>query len=186
MEVIIMNTKKLKSIFTFALLFYSAEVCSQNDSVITYYPYNITIEYFDDSIENSDIFILENIYELQFIEKNKIRVNSGKGTYAQININRINEVSIKSGTSQTIGVWTGIVIGAVIAGYAAGESAEPGLARGLSAFGGAILGAFCGGYMGMAVGELFPSYKTYDLNKCRTDKIKKLKKILEIERSVNK
>lgn len=181
-----MNTKKLKSIFTFALLFYSAEVCTQNESVISYYPDNITIEYFDNSKSNTEIFILENIIELQIIDNSIIRVNSGKDTYAQININRINEVSIKSGTSQTIGVWTGIVIGAVIAGYAAGESAEPGLARGLSAFGGAILGAFCGGYMGMAVGELFPSYKTYDLNKCRTDKIKKLKKILEIERSVNK
>ena len=181
-----MNTIKLKLIITFTLLIYSSEVFSQNESVITYYPHNITIEYYENNKNNSEIFILENISELQFIDSSIIKVNSGKDTYAQININRINEVNIKSGTNQTIGVWTGIVIVAVFAGYAAGESVEPGFTRGLSAFGGAIIGAFFGGYLGMAAADLFPCYNTYDLHNYKTDKEKKLKKILEIDKSGNK
>ncbi len=116
--------KKLKLNYLVTLLFFvsSLTLYSQNDSIKVYYPDNISIEYNDEgmaetySVKTGVRTYLPYQSEIQDVVKLKlesdsmISVSNNANSNVMININKLEGISIKSGSN----TGTGIVLGGLI------------------------------------------------------------------------
>ena len=177
-------------IFPFA----SYTVYAQSDSVNTFYPDEISIEYFKGSkqniVDNKRVRVpvltnLEGIKMIRFLNDSLISLSSEQSSEQQLNINKINGISIKSGkntgTGIVLGALAGLLAGA-ISGAAIGSTYNTS-SSGLGAIGtpvGGIIGAGSGVLIGGIIGSSSYTYEMYELNNY-ADRKKQMERILKID-----
>ncbi|HAY34357.1 MAG TPA: hypothetical protein DCY06_09490 [Bacteroidetes bacterium] len=180
------------------MLFTSKSLYAQSDSMKTFYPDEITIEYITGSMqtvfENKTVRApvlteVEGIRMIRFLNDSLINLSSGQRSELKMNINKINGISIKSGkntgTGIVLGALAGLLIGAA-SGAAIGSTyntSSSGLGALGTPFGGMIgagSGVIIGGIVGAIIGSSSYSYKMYELNN-NTDKRKQMERIFKID-----
>ncbi|MBK8981605.1 MAG: hypothetical protein IPM38_04610 [Ignavibacteria bacterium] len=195
-----MNQYKVNLIISILFLFAGNTVNAQSDSVNTYYPDEISIEYISGSmqtiVENKTVRVpilidLDGIKKIRFLNDSLISLSLGQKSEQQLNINKINGISIKSekniGPSMLSGALVGLLAGTItgVAIGSANEESSSGYLSGFETVGGGMIGAGSGILIGLIVGGLVGSssydYKMYKLNN-KADKKKQIERILKIDK----
>jgi len=206
-----MKTFKLIQLVLSIFLFTGSTTYSQTDSVLTYYPDDISIEYSNQSMKTINmetgrttmvpiLISVMDIKKIKFFNDTLISISSDHQSEVQMNISKIHGIGIKSGTNLGLGIGIGALIGlatGLIAGLAIGSTYDSessgsgpsfnfdGLGTAIGALSGSGIGIIVGGIVGGIIGSNSPTYKTYDMNKHKFDKKKELERILKIDKKTN-
>ena len=196
----------IKQYLVTAILFFTGSVIyPQSDSVSTYYPDDISIEYEIGFMQSTNwetgkissvpsYQLIENIQKLRFINDSSVSITNDIMTDLQLNINNIKEVSIKSGSNTGSGILIGalsglglgVLIGAAIGStYNSGSSGLGSIGTPIGGMVGSGIGIILGGVVGGILGANSSSYETYDMNKFNLDKKKNLERIIKFDRKEN-
>ncbi len=205
-----MKKLKLNSLVTLLFFVSSLTLYSQNDSIKVYYPDNISIEYNDEgmaetySVKTGVRTYLPYQSEIQDVVKLKlesdsmISVSNNANSNIMININKLEGISIKTGSNTGTGIVLGGLIGLLAGagiGAAIGSSSEPESSGGIfamkgfaSAMGGLIgagVGILTGGVIGGVIGGEVKSYKTYYLKGNNSTRKNEMERILKLDKAYN-
>lgn len=200
-----MKTLTIQYLVTAILFFTGPVIYPQSDSVLTYYPDDISIEYESGFRQSTNwetgkissvpsYQLIENIQKLRFIDDSSVNISNDIISDLQLNINNIKEVSIRSGSNTGSGILIGALSGlglGVLIGAAIGSTYNTG-SSGLGSIGtpiggmvGSGIGIILGGVVGGILGANSSSYETFDMNKFNFDKKKNLERILKYDRKEN-
>lgn len=204
--------KKLKLNYLITLLFFvtSLPSYSQYDSIKVYYPDYISIEYNEEGM--AEIYSvktgertykpyhseLQDVFKLKLLNDSVISVSNNANSNVLININKMNGISIKSGTNTGVGIVFGGLLGLLAGagiGAAIGSASEPESSGGVfamkgfsTAMGGLIgagIGILTGGVTGGVIGGEVKSYRTYYLKGNNLTKKNEMERILKLDKAYN-
>ncbi|HMS65813.1 MAG TPA: hypothetical protein PKD83_11240 [Ignavibacteria bacterium] len=203
-----MKTLIINSLAILIFLFTGSASYSQSDSGIIYYMNDIKLNYENGIMVNTSMetgqktFIpnlvsVADINKIRFLSDSLINISYDQKSDLKLEINKIRQVSIKSGSYSLVGTFIGIAAGVLaggLIGYALGKSTEednpvkgwfyidPGA---IGAVFGIPVGAIIGGIIGGNIGANIDSYDTFYMRKNSLDKKSELKRILRIDKNKN-
>lgn len=202
-----MKTRNIKFTAVFMILFLNSVIYSQNKSVRTYYPNDITINVSGSllksvSMESGETVIspsimqMENVSKISFLNDSMISVSNDVRSDVLINIDKINQVIISKGANggriaggAGIGALLGLGIGALIYGVSQKDDPEPGY--GTNPFEGLEdlsmlpfmgIGFLTGALVGGITGAVIPNNETFNMDKYKDDRANQLVRILKTDK----
>ena len=199
-----MKTLKIKYLMTVLLLLIYSSSNSQSDTNKIYFTNDISIDYNEGLKEavsystGKKTFVdfnqtIHNISKLRILNDSIISVTNQSRSDVQLNIDKINSVSIKSGGNTALGIALGALAGlgiGLIVGAATDKHDHKSGGWGIDFYVsptavGALTGISLGALIGGIIGGNIPGYKNYDLNYNNLDKKKELKRVLDINKKLN-
>ena len=196
--------KTLIIIFAFTIVFLTTDIAvySQTDSDSAFKVDDVSINYLAEPIKTltnrgNIVFrsypkFMENISKVQFMSDSIIRVSNDSIRNELVNINKIEQITVKGGTSIGyvfagigLGALFGTGIGALIYGVSKEEKEPP--PPGYNPWGGLqnldqvpyiVIGFLSGAVIGGIIGAIIPSHDSYDMSKFKKDRKKEIEKIL--------
>lgn len=202
--------KKLKLYYLVTLLFFVSglSLYSQNDSIKVYYPDYISVEYNEEGMAESysvktgvRTYLpyrteIQDVFKLKLLNDSVISVSNNANSNVMININKLEGISIKSGSNTGTGIVLGGLIGLLAGagiGAAAGSASESsgggfamnGLASAMGGLIGAGIGILTGGVIGGVIGGEVKSYKTYYLKGNNLTRKNEMERILKLDKAYN-
>lgn len=161
------------------ILLANSVIYSQSDSGITYSPGDISIIYDTGLMKKAsmktDIAIMlpklesiKNISKIRLMSDNLISVSNDNKSDVELNIHRINSITLKDGSNLGEGIVFGALIGLGL-GLAAGAIVGNGqysdsFSTGIATLGGGVIGLSFGALFGGIIGASSSNYKTYNIN----------------------
>lgn len=185
-----MKTLTLKNLTIGIILTASSVTYSQSDSVTTYYPNEISIDYLKANAEGNTIstdqksietnlLTISDINKITFLTDSMLSISYNTRSDFKLAINRISKIDIKNGSNTVKGIIWGGLIGCAV-GVIIGNSLEGSDINYYAPFFG-FIGLLAGILTGGVIGGNTTDYDTYDIDEYKSAKTKNLKRILEID-----